>query len=136
MAAYEQVRPLLVYFLASSRVVVAWVSADVGHVDTDALTLPMQILRQLAANLCAIDISKHTAQKLERLQPIQHFDRAEVAGVPNFIALFKVSEYGLVQKTMRVGQQTDLHPLQDTDQAEQDCCLSGLQRHYRFKPPV
>jgi hypothetical protein len=110
MAAYEQSRLLFIYFFPSSRVVVARVPTDVRHVNAHTFALPVEVLHQLRANLLTIDVSEHAACRLERLQAVQYFYGTEIAGVPNLIALFKVNEHGLVQKTMRVGQQADLHP--------------------------
>lgn len=117
MSTYEQIRLMSVERLLGTRFVVPWISADVGHVNVNALTLPMQVLRQLAANLFAINVSEDTTQRLERLELIQDLHGPEIAGVPELIAVLKVLEDHLVKETVSVGKEPDLHLHNDTAQS-------------------
>src|SRR5579863_6714938 len=84
-------------------------STDVCHVNAQALALPFKVQRQLSANLSAVDVAENAAHWLERFQPIEHFDWAEVTGVPHFVAFLEVGKDRLVKKSMGIREQANLH---------------------------
>ncbi len=112
MAADEQIRLFANQFRLRSPVVVAWIPADVGHVDANAVTLPSEAGRQISANLGAVDIAVDSAHRLQAPQAIQQrarstLARSHVARVPQFVAIFEVLQQSLVEKAVRIGKQTD-----------------------------
>ena len=89
MTANEETRLCLKDYFFRTRVVTAWIAADMRHINTKALTGPMQVLYKLAANLRPINISVHAADRFKLAQSLQDFHRTKVAGMPHFIALEK-----------------------------------------------
>jgi hypothetical protein len=109
MAAYEQIRPVPSEYFLDVAIVPAWIATDVGHVNANAFALPHHVEWQPGPQIPAIDISIDTTRRFERLQPVEHFDRTEIAGMPQFIAAGEMRQQAFVQKSMAVGEQADTH---------------------------
>jgi hypothetical protein len=62
-----------------------------------------QLFGVLAADILAVDIAIHPAQRFESSKPGGHFNRAEVTGVPDLIAGFEMPENVVVEEMMGVG---------------------------------
>jgi hypothetical protein len=92
VAADEQARPQPTDFLPGTPVVIAWIPADVRHVDFDALALPDEIASQVGAEFLPVDVPVNSPDRFERPETIQYVRRPEVSRVPHFITLGKVME--------------------------------------------
>ena len=109
MATYEQVRPVTSEYFLHVAIVPARIATDVSHVNAKAFALPRQVEWEPAPQIAAIDISIDTTRRFERLQPVEHFDRTEIAGMPQFIAVGEMREQAFVQEPMAVREQADAH---------------------------
>jgi hypothetical protein len=109
MTANEETRLYVKDDFFRPRVVTAWIAADMRHKNTKALTCPMQVLRQLAANLRPINISVHAPNRFKLAQSLQDFQRTKVAGMPHFIALREILKQGFVQEAVSVRNEADPH---------------------------
>src|SRR5579862_1838684 len=109
MPTDEQVRLTLLQLPLRAGIVVARIAALVCHVNAHAFTRPLQVAGQLRANFGAVDVAENATHRPELLQPVKHFHRAEVAGVPQFCAFLKVVEYRFIEEAMGVGNEANLH---------------------------
>lgn len=95
-------------FLLGVRRVIARVAAHVSHVDLDAETVPVKVLRDLAADVGPVDIAEDGAEGFESLKPVENA-RSEIAGVPDFVTFSEVFEDRVVEKAVRVGHEANAH---------------------------
>ena len=107
VTADEQTRPQSLDFLSRTAVVIARVSSDVRHVDVETRTLPNEILVQIGAQFRPVDVPVNAPDWSEGLEPIQNFDRPEVARMPDLVAFGEMPENRVVQKSVCVGKQRD-----------------------------
>jgi hypothetical protein len=104
MAADEQVRPIPSEYFLHVAIVPARIAADVGHVNAQAFALPQHVEWQPGPQIAAVDISIDTTRRFELLQPVEHFDGTEIAGMPQFIAAGEMRQQAFVQESMAVGE--------------------------------
>jgi hypothetical protein len=107
MTADEQTRTKPPDLLSCTPVVIARITPDVRHVNTDALAIPKEILRNFSTEFCAVDIPVNAPGRPEGLEPIQNLDLPEVTRMPNLIAFGEVQENRVVEKSVGVGEQPD-----------------------------
>lgn len=109
VTAHEQPRVVPADFLYGPPIVIARIPADMSHVDGDPVAIPYKICWQIGSEFCAVNISVNTPDWLEGPESIENLDRPEVARMPNLVALRKMTEHGVIQKTVCVGEQPDSH---------------------------
>ncbi len=109
MPADEELRSHVLYNCAYPRFVPPRIAADVRHIDLHARALEVQIQRKGSSHLGIVDIAVHGAKGLKSLQSIGYGNVADVTGVPDFVALFKVFENSFIEVGMGVGEETDAH---------------------------
>ena len=74
-----------------------------GHVHPDAFGLPAQFFRIGVPDVGPVDIPIDPAQGFESSQPLSERQRAEIAGMPDLVAIFEMPEDVFVQEMMGVG---------------------------------
>jgi hypothetical protein len=102
VAADKKARPQLPEFLPSAPVVVAGITADVRHVDGDAFAFPTQILREVGAEFCPVNVPINSPDRFEGSETIQYVRSSEISRVPHLVAFVEVTEDGVIQKTVCV----------------------------------
>ena len=102
VTADEEARPQPPKFLSGTRVVIARIPADMGHVDGDALAFPAEIDRQVGAKFRPVNVPVNSPDRLEGSETIQYVRSSEVARVPHLIALGEVMEDSVIQKAVGV----------------------------------
>ena len=107
VTADEKPRPQLLDFLPGTRIVIAGIAADMGHIHLDAFTLPGDIPSHLGTDLRAVNVPVNAAHRLEVFETIKNLRSPEVSRVPYLIALGKVPEDSIVQKSVGVSEQTN-----------------------------
>jgi hypothetical protein len=122
MAADKEARPQPTYFLPGPTVVIAWIPADVRHVDVEALALPNEILGQIGAEFRPVNVPVNSPDRLEGPETIQHFGCPEVSRVPHLVAFGEMLEDSVIEKTMGVGKQPD----SQSQSYKQAGCLPAL----------
>ena len=76
---------------------------DVGNPKPETLNAKSLVLRPSAAKLGVVDVSVHPANcAAQGLQSVDHVERSDVSGMPNFVGLGRVRENALVQVAVRV----------------------------------
>lgn len=107
MPADEQLRWVGSDFLFYAQVVLARVTANMRHKDFHLFACPAQLFREKAADFLAIDIAIHTFEGLKGFQLIDNRQCAKIAGMPDLITVFKMAEYGRVEVTMGIRDQSN-----------------------------
>lgn len=79
----NQIRP-------DNRIIPGWRSTNVRHPDEEPFQLKALIFRAFLCNLVVIDVAKNRPQGLEGPQLINDFQRTDVSGMPDFIAVSEV----------------------------------------------
>jgi hypothetical protein len=109
VTADEKVRTNPIESRPRPEVVIAGISADMDHVDLDALAIPDKIEGEAGPEVRAVDIPIDAADGLECFQPVQDLKRSEIARVPQFVTLGEIGEDRFVEKAMIVGEEADSH---------------------------
>ena len=86
--------------------VMAWIAADVGHVDVDVFHMEKQILGILHPHDMVIDVAMHGAKRLEMSQGIGSLDVADVARMPQLVDVLEEVEELWDEGAMRVRKNT------------------------------
>ena len=107
MAADEQPGRLLPDDLPHAFAVTAGIAADVGHQDVDALAFKAEVFRESPAHRRIVDVAVYGAQGAESFQLVCYLTGADIAGVPDFVAFFKVLKDAFVQVGVGVGEEAD-----------------------------
>src|SRR4051812_7746233 len=79
-------------------------TADMRHVDAHAFANPLDLEGHFLTNLIAIYVSVNRSNGLEVGKPLIHFQRSEVACMPDLITLAKVVKEHRIQEAVRIGQ--------------------------------
>lgn len=87
----------------------AGVSADVCNPHVDSFDGKPLVLWVAQAQLVAVDIAIDRPEGFQRLEPVGQLYRADVARVPNLVALGKIFLVAVVPPGVGVGQQTYLY---------------------------
>lgn len=74
-----------------------------GHPNGEAFDFEMLFNRMHAAKFMSVNVAIHGSVRLQGGQCVAHSRRANVAGVPNFIALTNVMGDAFVVVAVRVG---------------------------------
>ena len=85
MAADVKVRLFVLQNVFHLGHVMAWIAADVGHVDVDVFHVEKQILWILHSHHMVVDVAMHGTQRLEMRQGIGGFNVADVARMPQLV---------------------------------------------------
>ena len=109
MTADEQLGMEAADSLPCAPVVIARIPADVRHVDGDTLAIPDELLGKISTQFRTVNIPVYAPEQPESPEPIENVDSPEVARVPDLIAIGEMPEHGVVQKSVRVGEQSDSH---------------------------
>ncbi len=109
MTADEEPGPQPLKFPANSRVVIAGIASDVGHVDLEPLAVPEEVARQISPQFGAVHVAKNAAGGFELPDPVEDFGRPEIACMPDLIAFGEVLQHRVVEKTVSVRKQPDAH---------------------------
>lgn len=103
MAADEKPGRIFPQLLDYRRIVARGVAADVGHQHANPFRLPAKFIREIIADIRAVDVSMDAAQGTKAGQPAGEVGGAEVAGVPYLVTLFEVAENGVIEEVMCIG---------------------------------
>jgi len=74
-------------------------------------TAKPQVFGKKVPDLRPIDIAVNAFQRFKGLQLFNHLQTAEIAGMPNLIALFKVFKNGVVEVAVGVGKEAYFNQL-------------------------
>ena len=106
MAADEELRRTGIETASDAGVVVAGIAADVLHEHFDALALESVFLAEHVAEVATVDVAIDGTQRCNLLQPLGQFDRADVAGVPDFVTFAEVFLVTFVPESVGVGEES------------------------------
>ena len=104
VATDEQPGGILLDDRPNALVVTTGIPANVRHKHINAFTVESQVLRKLLPHGLIVDVTIDSAERAESLQPIHHFLAANIAGVPDLVAFFKVLKNAFVQVRMSIGE--------------------------------
>lgn len=93
--------------LADGGIVTAGITTDVLDEDIRSLDGEAVQFRIEAAHITSVDVSVDGMQRTESSQTFRHFLRADVAGMPNFIALVEMLQVAVVPIAVGVGEDAD-----------------------------
>ncbi len=85
----------------------ARVPADMGDEHIDPLAFEPQIERKFSSDEGIIDVSIDSFEGFKGFQFFDYFHVADVSGVPNFIAIFKIVKNFFIQIAVGVGEKSD-----------------------------
>lgn len=111
MTAEEQSWSKPADFLPRSPVVVAGVPSNVRHENADAFAFPIQVSRQIGADVGAIYVAINSPHRFKLSQPVQNIGGTKIPRMPYLIALREVLKHRFVQKAVSVRKQSDSQPL-------------------------
>ena len=111
MSANEQVGLFVFQNTFHLRHVMAWIAADMGHVDVNVFDMEEQVFGILHANDVVVDVAMHGTQRLEMSQGIRGFYVADVARMPQLIDVLEEVEELRDEGAVRVRQNADLQHL-------------------------
>lgn len=86
--------------------IVPRVATDVGHEDIHVFDDKAVELFVAQSDVVAVDVAIDGAKGLERLELVRHVKRADVARVPDFVAILEMGEHARVEHAVGVGKQT------------------------------
>lgn len=89
-------------FLDSPAIVITGIPTDVRHENAHTRALPLKIPRQVHPKFGSVNVPVNRANRLKPPQPIEHFRRAEIAGVPHLIALGEMVKYSFIQEAVGI----------------------------------
>ena len=90
-----------------AAVVASGIASDVGHQDRGSLAGPTEFLREHEAQVATIAVADHSTQRTEGGEAVGNFGAADVAGVPDFVALGEVLQVLVVPIGVGVAQEAD-----------------------------
>ncbi len=106
MAAYKNIRRLSVYFTLNKGAEPAGITTDMCYPNIRQFTVKPQVFGHDVPNLWPVDIAVNTLKRFKCLQLFNHLHVAEIAGMPNLIAAFKVLEDGVIEVAVGIGKET------------------------------
>ena len=86
--------------------VMAWIAADMGHVNIDILDVEKQIFGILHPHDMVVDVAIYGTQRLEMSQGIGSLDVADVARMPQLVDILEEVEELWNKRAMRVRKNT------------------------------
>ena|ERR1700733_12659796 len=113
MATYKNIRRLSVYFTLNKRAEPARITTDMCYPNICQFTIKPQVFGHDAPDLRPVDIAVNTFKRFKGLQFFNHFQAAEIAGMPNFVAVFEVFENCIVEIAMGVGKEAYFNHLHE-----------------------
>ena len=76
---------------------------DVGDPKLDTLNAKSLVMRPSSAHLGVVDVAVHPANcAAQGLKSVDHVERSNIPGMPNFVGIGRVRENALVQVAVRV----------------------------------
>lgn len=105
VARNEEPRRMRINLAADAGIVLAGIAPNVLHQHIHLLTLPPIGFRESDANIAAVYVAIHRTQWSDFCQSVSHFHGADVARVPNFIAVLEMLCIAFVPTAMRVRKQ-------------------------------
>ena len=93
------------------RIVFAGIAANVLHQHFSPLYPKTEGLRIKTTDVLSVNIAIHGTERAESSQTFGHFERTDVARMPDFIACVEILQVFLVPIPVRVGQQTYFYHL-------------------------
>lgn len=113
MAADKYVGMILIYQLAGLGVISSRISAHMGHKDLHAFALEETVERMFEAKGVVVAVAGDSDQRLELRDFGGHVHAAaEISGVPYLVDRLKECLETVVEDTMGVGYESDIHGLQ------------------------
>lgn len=107
MSADEQPRRIRANLFADPPVVAARVASDMSHPDIEFFAVEPLVFRMKVANGSIIDVSIHASEGLELSQLPNNVHSSEIAGVPDFIAVFEILEDQWIEETVCIRDESD-----------------------------
>lgn len=119
----EEPRRMRINLATDAGIVFAGIAPNVLHQHIHLLTLPPIGLRESDTDIAAVDVAIHRTQWSDFCQSVSHFHDADVARVPNFIAVLEMLCIAFVPTAMRVRKQPYAsHPATGSS-ARCSCCF-------------
>jgi hypothetical protein len=113
MAAYEYVGTILIYQLTGLGIIPSRIPAHMGHKDLHAFALEETVERMFEPKGVIVAVAGDSDQRLELRDFGGHVHAAaEISGVPYLVDRLKESLETVVEDTMGVGYESDIHGLQ------------------------
>jgi hypothetical protein len=113
MAAYEYVGTILIYQLTGLGIIPSRIPAHMGHKDLHAFALEETVERMFEPKGVIVTVAGDSDQRLELRDFGGHVHAAaEISGVPYLIDRLKECLETVVEDTMGVGYESDIHDLQ------------------------
>jgi len=105
MAADKQLRRLSVYFTLYKRTVPAGITADMRHPDIYVFTIKSQVFGKNLADILAVNIAINTFQRFKSSESINYLHTAEIAGMPDLVAVFEMFKNRIIEVAVGVGKE-------------------------------
>lgn len=108
MSADEQLRRIGGQLLFYGRIIPGWISADMCHEYFHSFRLPAKPFGIFAADVLSVDIAIDATEGSEGGKRCGQLCCAEIAGMPDLVAGFEMTENGFIEEMMCIGQQADV----------------------------
>jgi hypothetical protein len=105
MPANEQFRGLSVNLTLNKWAIMIRITANMCHPDINLLAIETQVFRVYDPHILSVDIAINTAQGFKGSEFIGEFYVSKIAGVPYFVAVFKMFENRVVEVTVGIGKE-------------------------------
>ena len=102
MATDKELRRPVGEFFFYASCIPSGVATDVDHIYFHSFAPPPLLQRVYASDIITVYIAVYTCQRPEGLQLFSDAGVAEIAGMPDLIAVFKMGEHLLIQVVMRI----------------------------------
>ena len=113
MAADEYVGTILIYQLTGLGIIPSGIPAHMGHKDLHAFAHEEAMKGMFEAEGMVVAVASHSDQRLELRDFGGHVHAAaEISGMPYLVDRLKESLETVVEDTMGVGYESDVHDLQ------------------------
>lgn len=104
MSGDKKPRRVLTNILMNALIVPARIAADMCYPNVKSFTVKALVEWIALAEVCAVDIAINGTKRFEGFELVGEFDRADVSGVPYFVAFLEVLEDLFIKVAMCVGE--------------------------------
>src|SRR5689334_18351105 len=109
MPTDEQTRLTTNDFLSGSVIVFTWIASDMGHVNSEAVALPLEVLGQFPHQIGPIYVTVHCPERFYGAKLLQDRPGADIAGMPDFVAAAEGGQHLWIQNAVSIRHQSDSH---------------------------
>ena len=103
MSAYEDFGFYGEYLSQSFCVVFAWKTTYVGHENLDVIDVEREEFGEVVSDVLPIDVAMHSTKWGKGAEAVDYVERADVASMPDFVAIGEIFFYFFVAHGMSVG---------------------------------